>query len=140
MPATSESGQFISTGAPSIASAFISGPGVNVYKAIPSSPGRTVQFRAGMAVIRDVRDLIACLRDPSVQVIVDREYVEWIADRMNECGTAQPPQGELTLPAGWEVIGDPGEYVVVNTEAEDATPSDTGEVWSPPPPKSSKHS
>jgi hypothetical protein len=131
MPATSESGQYIATGTPPLATAYISGPGVNVYKAIPSSPGRAVQFRAGVATIRDERDLIACLRDASVQVIVAPEYVEWIADRMNECGTAHPPQGELTLPAGWEVTGEPGYYSVFTTDS--LLPDEFKEIsWAPP--------
>jgi hypothetical protein len=110
MPATSENGQYLATGSPILASAFVSGPGVNGFKALPSSPGRSVQFRAGMAVIRDERDLIACLRDVTVQVVVERDYVDWIAKAMNECGTVHPPQGELTLPAGFYVVLNAGEW------------------------------
>ena len=110
MPATSENGQYVVGGTPAIANAFISGPGVNVFKAIPSSPGRSVQFRAGTAVIRDERDLIACLRDPAVDVVVERDYVDWIAGAMNRGGLKELEQARVRLPESFYLTLNAGQW------------------------------
>jgi hypothetical protein len=133
--------------APILASAFLIDGG-NSFRAIPSSPGRRVEFRANLATIRDERDLIACLRHPGVQVDVEADYVGWIAEKMNACGTAQPPQGEVHLPEGFRVMGEPGQYAVLEfiptnesgtegviepvIELPDLPEALSGGVWNPP--------
>ena len=132
---------------PIIANAYLIDGG-NCFRAIPSSPGRRVEFRANTAAIRDERDLIACLRHPGVQVDVQEDYVGWIAEKMNACGTGvgKEPTGEVHLPKGFSITGEPGQYEVVEPAQyggamliEVPDPNEIplpdglgGEVWNPP--------
>jgi hypothetical protein len=75
--------------------------------ALPSTPGRTVRFLQGHAVIKDGRDLVAMMRRPDVKIHMTPYSMSWLETWMAEAG--ERVAAEIRIPddhpvraQGWE--------------------------------------
>lgn len=85
-----------------IADAYTS-PSRNV--SLPSTPGRTVRFLQGHAVIKDGRDLVALMRRQDVKLVMTPYSMSWLEEWMTQAGTTI--KAEIQIPddkpvRGWE--------------------------------------
>jgi len=76
----------------SIADAYVA-PARNV--AMPSTPGRTVKFLQGHAVLKDGRDMVAMLKRSDVKVVLTPYASSWMETWFREAGVVK---AEVLMP------------------------------------------
>lgn len=94
---------------------------------MPTTPGRTVRFMMGHAVIKDGRDLVALMRRPDVKLVMTPYSMSWVEEWLAQAGDKvraeilipddQPAQPAWDAEAGRKLVG-----------AADGAGADTGTV------------
>lgn len=90
--------------------------------ALPTTPGRRVEFHGGEAYVYSELDMPFLLRREDLVIEPDPRYLDWLPDWLSKCGERTPPLATLQLPEGYSV-GD--DYTLLRPDdaggAEEAT-------------------
>lgn len=73
--------------------------------ALPTTPGRKLDFRGGCAHVFDERDLHVLLQRDDIIIDFQQEWAERVPGYLNDLGELKTPRADIRLPDGQQLAG-----------------------------------